>query len=122
MRGGWLVGWLVVGSWLVSWLVVGRSPHGGFALPARGRASPPTEVRPSPNGGFHFPQRNPGYFGRDAGATVSTDAEVLVTDSRFGLVVEGDLADGAEYVFAFDMLDAAGNPVTVTKAARFSAS
>jgi len=60
--------------------------------------------------------------GHDAGARVITDAEVPVTDSRFGLVVEGDLTDGAEYVFAFDMLDAAGNPVTVTKAARFSAS
>lgn len=40
-------------------------PHGDFALPARERASPPTEVRPSPNGGFHFPQRNPVDFGRD---------------------------------------------------------
>ena len=60
--------------------------------------------------------------GHDAGARVTTDTEVPVTETRFGLVVEGDLADGAEYVFAFDMLDAAGQPVTVTKAARFSAS
>ena len=62
--------------------------------------------------------------GHDMEAMISTDDEVPVTEARFGLNIdEGTpLTDGAEYTFEFSMLDAEGQPVTVTKTARWSAS
>ena len=61
--------------------------------------------------------------GDDMEAMVSTDDEMPVTESRFGLNIdEGTpLTDGEEYTFEFAMLDAEGQPVTVTKTARWSA-
>ena len=60
--------------------------------------------------------------GQDVGAMVNTDSGTPVTESRFGLEIEAELTDGAEYTFAFDMVDADGQPATVTKTARFAAS
>ena len=60
--------------------------------------------------------------GQDVGAMVNTDSGTPVTEARFGLEIEADLTDGAEYTFAFDMVDADGQPATVTKTARFAAS
>ena len=62
--------------------------------------------------------------GHDMEAMISTDDEVPVTEARFGLNIdEGTpLTDGAEYTFEFSMLDAEGQPVTVTKTARWQAN
>lgn len=63
-------------------------------------------------------------MGDDMEAMISTDDGVPVTEARFGLNIdEGTpLTDGEEYTFEFSMLDAEGQPVTVTKTARWSAS
>ena len=63
-------------------------------------------------------------MGDDMEAMISTDDEVPVTEARFGLNIDEGipLTDGAEYTFEFSMLDAEGQPVTVTKTARWSAS
>ena len=62
--------------------------------------------------------------GTEVSAMISTDAEIPVTETRFALSIdEGQpLTDGASYTFTFDMLDADGQPVTVTHAARWRAS
>ena len=62
--------------------------------------------------------------GEDMGAMISDDLEVPFSPTRFGLNIdEGTpLTDGEEYTFEFSMLDAAGQPVTVTKTARWNAS
>ena len=62
--------------------------------------------------------------GEDMGAMISDDVEVPRSETRFGLNIdEGNpLTDGEEYVFEFEMLDADGQPVTVTHAARWRAS
>ena len=54
-------------------------------------------------------------------AMISTDAEIPVTETRFGLIIDEGLplTDGEEYTFEFSMLDAEGQPVTVTKTARW---
>ncbi len=58
------------------------------------------------------------------GAMISDDLEVPSSPTRFGLNIdEGNpLTDGEEYTFEFDMVDADGQPVTVTHAARWRAS
>lgn len=63
-------------------------------------------------------------MGDDMEAMISTDDEVPVTESRFGLNIdEGTpLIDGEPYTFEFSMLDADGQPVTVTQSARWRAS
>ena len=62
--------------------------------------------------------------GEDMGAMISDDLEVPFSPTRFGLNIdEGNpLTDGEEYVFEFGMVDADGQPVTVTHAARWRAS
>ena len=62
--------------------------------------------------------------GTDMEAMISTDAEIPVTETRFALNLdEGQpLTDGEEYTFEFDMVDADGQPVTVTSKARWQAS
>ena len=62
--------------------------------------------------------------GDDMEAMISTDDEVPVTETRFALNIdEGTpLTDGEEYTFEFSMLDAEGEPVTVTQTARWNAS
>ena len=60
-------------------------------------------------------------MGNDMEAIISTDDDVPVTDARFGLNIdEGTpLTDGEEYTFEFEMVDSAGQPVTVTHTARW---
>ena len=62
--------------------------------------------------------------GDDMEAMISTDDEVPVTETGFALNIdEGTpLTDGEQYTFEFSMLDAEGEPVTVTQTARWSAS
>jgi hypothetical protein len=62
--------------------------------------------------------------GTDMEAMISTDAEIPVTETRFALNIdEGQpLVGGQEYTFEFGMVDADGQPVTVTHAARWRAS
>ena len=59
--------------------------------------------------------------GTDMEAMISTDAEIPVTETRFALSIdEGQpLTDGEEYTFEFEMVDSAGQPVTVTHTARW---
>ena len=59
--------------------------------------------------------------GVDTEAMISTDTDVPVTDARFALNIdEGTpLTDGEEYTFEFEMVDSAGQPVTVTHTARW---
>ena len=72
-----------------------------------------------------MPQPLWGCFG---GAWRGTCLEVILEGSRlrggFGLNIDEGipLTDGAEYTFEFSMLDAEGQPMTVTKTARWSAS
>ena len=58
------------------------------------------------------------------GAMISDDLEVPFSPTRFGLNIdEGNpLTDGEEYTFEFEMLDADGEPVTVTQTARWQVS
>ena len=46
-----------------------------------------------------------------------------VTETRFGLIIDEGLplTDGEEYTFEFSMLDAEGQPVTVSQSARWRA-
>ena len=59
--------------------------------------------------------------GTDMGAMISTDESIPVTEESFGLTIDAGtpFTEGAEYVFAFAMLDADGEPVTVTQTARY---
>ena len=55
------------------------------------------------------------------GVTI-TDTEEPVSETQFRVNVldnEGTLADGADYTWEFAMVDSQGNPVTVTKSARW---
>ncbi|MBR1587545.1 MAG: hypothetical protein IJ658_04380 [Kiritimatiellae bacterium] len=63
-------------------------------------------------------------MGDDVEAMVSTDPDVPVSETGFALNIdEGtSLTDGEEYTFEFEMVDADGQPVTVTKTARWRAS
>ena len=49
----------------------------------------------------------------DQGTASETEFHVIVADN------EGTLADGADYTWEFAMVDSQGNPVTVTKTARW---
>ena len=71
--------------------------------------------------GNHLVIRN--SEGDDMGAMISTDESVPVTETRFALLIDEGigLVDGEEYVFVFEMLDAEGEPVTVTCTARWRA-
>ena len=62
--------------------------------------------------------------GADMGAMISTDEGTPVTETRFALNIDegSPMMDGEEYTFEFEMLDAEGVPVTVTKTARWRAS
>ena len=59
--------------------------------------------------------------GDDMEAMISTDTDVPVTETGFALNIdEGTpLTDGEEYTFEFEMVDSAGQPVTVTHTARW---
>ena len=59
--------------------------------------------------------------GVDTEAMISTDTDVPVTETGFALNIdEGTpLTDGEEYTFEFEMVDSAGQPVTVTHTARW---
>ena len=59
--------------------------------------------------------------GEDMGAMISTDEDVPRSETSFGLIIDeaNPLTVGAEYTFEFEMLDAEGTPVTVTKTARW---
>ena len=61
--------------------------------------------------------------GVDMGAMISTDESIPVTGERFGIMIDAGtpFTEGAEYVFEFEMLDADGQPVTVTKTATYVA-
>lgn len=80
---------------------------------------------------MHFADAHPGDHivikdgeGHDMEAMISTDESVPVTETGFALNIdEGNpFADGETYVFVFSMLDADGEPVTVTQTARWQAS
>ena len=60
-------------------------------------------------------------MGVDTEAMISTDTDVPVTETGFALNIdEGTpLTDGEEYTFEFEMVDSAGQPVTVTHTARW---
>ena len=60
--------------------------------------------------------------GTDMEAMISTDDSTPVTETSFALNIDEatPLTDGAEYVFEFEMLDADGEPVTVTQTARWT--
>ena len=70
--------------------------------------------------GNHLVIRN--QTGDDVEAMISTDSDVPVTETRFGLIIDEGLplTDGEEYTFEFEMLDAGGMPVTVTQTARWA--
>ena len=55
----------------------------------------------------------------EVSAMIGTDEQVPVTESRFGLSINGDFMAEREYTFEFTMLDAEGQPVKVTKKATF---
>ena len=59
--------------------------------------------------------------GDDMEAMITTDPDVPVTEASFSLNIdEGTpLTDGEEYTFEFEMVDSAGQPVTVTHTARW---
>ena len=57
--------------------------------------------------------------GTEVSAMIATDEEVPVTESRFGLSINGDFMAEREYTFEFTMLDADNQPVKVTKTATF---
>ena len=59
--------------------------------------------------------------GDDMEAMISTGTDP-VTETRFGLIIDEGLplTDGEEYTFEFSMLDAEGQPVTVSQSARWS--
>ena len=61
--------------------------------------------------------------GTDMGAMISTDESIPVTEESFGLTIDAGtpFTEGAEYTFEFSMLDADGQPVTVTQTARYVA-
>ena len=61
--------------------------------------------------------------GTDMGAMISTDESIPVTEESFGLTIDAGspFTEGAEYVFEFSMLDASGQPVTVSQTARYVA-
>ena len=58
--------------------------------------------------------------GTDMGAMISTDESIPVTEESFGLTIDAGtpFTEDAEYTFEFSMLDASGQPVTVTQTAR----
>ena len=55
----------------------------------------------------------------EVSAMIATDEQVPVTESRFGLSINGDFMAEREYTFEFTMLDADNQPVKVTKTATF---
>ena len=59
--------------------------------------------------------------GTDMGAMISTDESIPVTEESFGLTIDAGtpFTEGADYTFEFSMLDADGEPVTVTQTARY---
>ena len=57
--------------------------------------------------------------GTEVSAMLATDEQVPVTESRFGLSINGDFMAEREYMFEFTMLDAEGHTVKVTKKATF---
>ena len=61
--------------------------------------------------------------GNDMGAMISTDEGTPVTETRFALNIDegSPMTDGEEYTFEFSMLDAEGQPVTVSQSARWRA-
>ena len=61
--------------------------------------------------------------GTDMGAMISTDESIPVTEESFGLTIDAGtpFTEGAEYTFEFAMLDADGQPVTVTQTATYVA-
>ena len=61
--------------------------------------------------------KDPG--GTEVSAMIATDEQVPVTESRFGLTINGDFMAEREYTFEFTMLDAEGHAVKVTKKATF---
>ena len=59
--------------------------------------------------------------GTEESARIATDEDVPVTESRFGLSINGDFMDEREYTFEFTMVDGDGQPVKVTKTAVWQA-
>ena len=57
--------------------------------------------------------------GTEVSAMIATDEQVPVTESRFGLSINGDFMDEREYTFEFTMIGADGHAVKVTKKATF---
>ena len=55
--------------------------------------------------------------GTEVSAMIATDEQEPVTESRFGLSINGDFMDEREYTFEFTMVDGAGQPVKVTQTA-----
>ena len=72
--------------------------------------------------GNHLVIRN--SMGDDVGGMISTDDATPVTETRFGICFDetNPMTNGEEYAFEFEMLDAGGMPMTVTKTARWQAS
>lgn len=59
--------------------------------------------------------------GTDMGAMISTDESIPVTEESFGLTIDAGtpFTEGDEYTFEFSMVDADGQPVTVSQTARY---
>ena len=55
----------------------------------------------------------------EVSAMIATDEQVPVTESRFGLSINGDFMADREYTFEFTMIGADNQPVKVTKTATF---
>ena len=59
--------------------------------------------------------------GTDMGAMISTDESIPITEESFGLTIDAGtpFTEGETYRFVFSMVDADGEPVTVTQTARY---